>query len=186
MTVFDIGKYNIQFNSAPNYNKNSSDNLNYDEVIIVEEDEDFCRTKVVEISDGIKTRRIAMVVPYYTPEDFAVKADNRVFLMLNEILCYFDPEKGEIVEKKEIPMEPMYGAYAFENDFILHGELTIFRVDRNLEIKWKFSAKDIFVRCGSDEPAFIMKEDRICLYDFEENYYEIDYDGKVIKEQLNH
>lgn len=30
--------------------------------------------------------------------------------------------------------------------------------------------------------AFEMKSDRICLYDFEDNYYEIDYDGNVIKD----
>lgn len=30
------------------------------------------------------------------------------------------------------------------------------------------------------EPAFEMKCDRICLYDFEVNYYEIDYNRLLI------
>ena len=38
------------------------------------------------------------------------------------------------------------------------------------------------MRYMGEEPAFEMKSDRICLYDFEDNYYEIDYDGNVIKD----
>lgn len=186
MTVIDIGKYKIKFDSAPNYKRDSTNNLNYDEVIIIEDDEDFCRTTVVEICDGTQTKRIAMVVPYYTPDDFAVKADNKIFLCLNDILCYFNPEKCELVDEKSFnPRAPIFGAYAYENDFILYGELDIYRINRKFEILWYFSARDIFVRCGSDEPAFFMKEDRICLYDFEGNYYEIDYDGKILFEKTD-
>ena len=70
-----------------------------------------------------------------------------------------------------------------QDDFILYGEVEIYRVDRNLEVKWIFSARDIFVRYEGDEPAFEMKEDRICLYDFINHYYEIDYDGKLLVEK---
>lgn len=49
-------------------------------------------------------------------------------------------------------------------------------------MRWSFSGRDIFVRYMGEEPAFEMKSDRICLYDFEDNYYEIDYDGNVIKD----
>lgn len=81
---------------------------------------------------------------------------------------------------------PLFDAYVYEDDFIIHGELDIFRVTRNLDIIWSFGARDIFVRCGSNEPAFVMKEDRICLYDFLGYYYEIDYDGnKLIEKRLS-
>ncbi len=32
------------------------------------------------------------------------------------------------------------------------------------------------------EPAFEMKDERIRLYDFSDNYYEIDCNGKVIRD----
>ncbi|MDE7205768.1 MAG: hypothetical protein K2N90_01155 [Lachnospiraceae bacterium] len=40
------------------------------------------------------------------------------------------------------------------------------------------------MRYMGEEPAFEMKRDRICLYDFEDNDYEIDYDGNVIKDDI--
>ena len=49
------------------------------------------------------------------------------------------------------------------------------------EVVWDFGARDIFVRYHGKEPAFEMLPDRIRLYDFSDNYYEIDYDGKVIR-----
>ncbi|MDE5737188.1 MAG: hypothetical protein K2H93_02355, partial [Oscillospiraceae bacterium] len=63
---------------------------------------------------------------------------------------------------------------------ILYGEYIIYRIAKDLSIKWEFSGRDIFVRYEGNAPAFIMKKDRICLYDFEDNYYEIDYNGKLI------
>ncbi len=84
------------------------------------------------------------------------------------------------MEKHIDPMGTMFEAHAFGEDFILYGETDIYRVDNDLNIKWRFSARDIFVRQSGREPAFQMKEDRICLYDFWENYYEIDYDGNLL------
>ncbi len=76
--------------------------------------------------------------------------------------------------------EPLFAAYPYEDDLILYGELHIFRVTRNLDIVWSYFGADIFVLCNSNEPAFEMKEDRICMYDFLGNYYEIDYDGNEL------
>ena len=38
---------------------------------------------------------------------------------------------------------------------------------------------DIFVSI-TDKTPFEIKSDRICLYDFEDNYYEIDFNGKEL------
>lgn len=45
--------------------------------------------------------------------------------------------------------------------------------------KWSFSGKDIFVSLSNKKPVEL-RDNSICLYDFEDNYYEIDYDGNVI------
>ena len=44
---------------------------------------------------------------------------------------------------------------------------------------WKLSGLDIFVSV-SVMNAFELCEDSIKLYDFEDNFYEIDYDGNKI------
>lgn len=64
---------------------------------------------------------------------------------------------------------------------ILYDETDIYRIAEELLILWRFSGRNIFVRCAGDEPAFEMKVDRICLYDFKDNYYEIDYNGNLVK-----
>lgn len=74
-----------------------------------------------------------------------------------------------------------FNSFPYKQDFILYGELDIFRVTSNLSIQWQFSGKDIFVSYNDDAPAFEMKSDRIYLRDFEGDHYEIDYDGKLIQ-----
>lgn len=109
MNEISIGKYNITFYEVPDYNEKSADNLPYDEVI--DFDDGFNKTIAAEISDGIDTRKIALIVPYYTPhEDFALPMGDKVFLMLNDILCVFDPETGKVEKETHIdPMGTMFG-----------------------------------------------------------------------------
>ena len=45
---------------------------------------------------------------------------------------------------------------------------------------WAFSGKDIFASVFG-KLQFEIKDELICLYDFEDNYYEIDFEGNSIK-----
>lgn len=106
------------------------------------------------------------------------------FLMFDNLLCLFDPRTMSVVRQVKISSATgtMFAAYSYKEDFILYGEVEIYRVAPDLSIKWSFSGKDIFVRYHNNEPepAFKMKKDRICLYDFGDNYYEINYDGILL------
>ena len=59
--------------------------------------------------------------------------------------------------------------------YIIYGEIEITMLDFNFEKQWSFSGKDIFASISGKEPFKIL-ENSICLYDFEDNYYEIDFD----------
>ena len=167
------------------------DPSNYDKVIEIEkinlEDSDFCKLIeiAVELNGDIKTALI--IASYHTPvESFIAPHEDGLFLMLNDVLCVFDPETLEIVEQAKIdPFGTMFEVHRYKDDYILYGECEIYRVTKDLKEKWAFAARDIFVRCDTDAPAFEMKEDRICLYDFQDDYFEINYDGKLITERLN-
>lgn len=123
-----------------------------------------------------------MVVPVHTFETgIAMPLGDELFMILSNILCIFDPEKAEVEKQKNLGIMGMvFEAYPYEDDFILYGEMEIYRVDKELDVKWTFLARDIFVRLEGSEPAFQMKADRICLYDFCDNYYEIDYEGRLL------
>ena len=175
-----IGKYRIKISLEPDYFQDSADNFPYDCVI------DLCsgyhKTIALTVGDGISSRKAALIVPFYTPDhDFALPLSRHLFLMLNDCLCIFDPESLSVVKEKHISiMGTMFAAFPYEDDFILYGEMEILRVNQELEIIWSFSGREIFVRCEGSEPAFEMKADRICLHDFLDNHYEIDYEGKLI------
>ena len=74
-----------------------------------------------------------------------------------------------------------YGIYRVQNGYIVYGEMEITMLDFDFNKKWSFSGKDIFVSM-SDKKPFELCENSIKLYDFEENFYEIDFSGKLISE----
>lgn len=171
--------------SEVNYNPDSADNTVRPDVY-VEICDDYSKTLLLNIKDITHTieKRIILEVSFYTPSDeFAFIEDNSLFLFLNDIVCEYDIQTGEMINKKSMDFTgTLFSVYRYQQDFIMYCEMDIIRMTRNLDVVWDFGARDIFVRYQGEEPAFEMMPDRIRLYDFSDNYYEIDYDGKVIKD----
>ena len=178
-----VKDYEISIQEAPDYHWYSYDSKNYDKVFHLTSAEDFTRTILLTIKRAHQEKKVVLVVPYYTIVDHcALPAGNRLFLMLNDLLCLFNLESLDIDKQQKLDtIGTMFASYPYKQDFILYGELDIFRVTSNLSIQWQFSGKDIFVSYNDDAPAFEMKSDRIYLRDFEGDHYEIDYDGKLIQ-----
>ena len=102
---------------------------------------------------------------------------------MDDTVCEFDIQTGKVVKQKLLDLDgTLFSVHRYQQDFIMYCEMDIIRMTRNLDVVWDFGARDIFVRYQGEEPAFEMMQDRIRLYDFSDNYYEIDYDGKVIKD----
>ena len=59
--------------------------------------------------------------------------------------------------------------------------MEIVRLNKQGEILWQFSGKDIFVSPIERTPAFKLTSQGIDLVDFNYKEYHIDYDGKLIK-----
>ncbi|MDI9879715.1 hypothetical protein [Flectobacillus longus] len=66
-----------------------------------------------------------------------------------------------------------------EDDFLIHGEIDITRIDTEGKIKWKFSGKDIFVSLTNENEISIVP-DGVLLIDFGQTKYKIDFDGKLV------
>lgn len=181
--------YEIRICGAPPYHPDSADNKAYDKVMVVEDwdYEEWDYNKLFEIHvEHMGTEKIVLLVASgNTPEEsFVALHRDGLLLMLNETLCIFNPETLAIVKQSSIePLGTMFEIHPYKSDYILYGELEIYRVSSDLEVLWCFGARDIFVRYQGDEPAFLMKEDRICLYDWLGYYYEIDYGGVLIHEE---
>lgn len=187
MAVLVYKDYEISIWGAPPYTIGSADNKAYDRVIIIEELYYHKEFELrIEHMESVKT--VLIVASAHTPEvSFVALHKDGLLLMLNETLCIFNPETLDIVKQTRIaPFGTMFEIHPYKSDYILYGELEIYRISGDLEVLWCFRACDIFVRYQGDEPAFLMKEDRICLYDWLDNYYEIDYDGVLIHEVESH
>jgi hypothetical protein len=66
-----------------------------------------------------------------------------------------------------------------KEDYILHGELQVTKLDKDGQIKWTFGGADIFVSIDETE-EFILDNDGILLTDFAKTKYKIDFDGKLL------
>ena len=74
---------------------------------------------------------------------------------------------------------PNFEIHRVNTGYLIYGETDITLLNNNLKPLWSFSGRDIFVSSSGKKP-FEIKEDRICLYDFMDYYYELDFQGNVI------
>ena len=89
---------------------------------------------------------------------------------------------GVITKKKDLDTVGCnFAIYRTKRGNVIYGETEITMLDDDLNKKWSFSGMDIFVSVNGTNP-FEMKEDRICLFDFYDHYYEIDYDGNLLND----
>ncbi len=72
-----------------------------------------------------------------------------------------------------------FGIYSFENDFVIHGELQITRIDKDGNEKWNFGASDIFVSPDGHD-SFTIQGDKIFLRDWEGFKYTLDKNGSLV------
>lgn len=177
-------KWEIEIDEI-NYDPESADNFVRPNAYVVICD-DYSKTICVSIADATHTteKKIILKVSYFTPrDDYAFIEENSLFLFLNDTVCEFDAQTGEMKNKKSVNMMgTLFSVYRYQQDFVLYCEMDIIRMTQDLDVVWDFGARDIFVRYHGEEPAFEMMPDRIRLYDFSDNYYEIDYDGNVIRD----
>ena len=88
---------------------------------------------------------------------------------------YFMNQDGS----NRVPLGHLFELYRYGDSYIIYGELDIIRVEANFETSWVFSGSEIFVTMD-DQAPFEMSNDRIILRDWDNNYYEVDYNGNLL------
>lgn len=125
---------------------------------------------------------IALIGSFYIYDDnCAVLDDETLTVLQNDAITQIRITDGTIIRHIELDCFGCnFAIYKVENGYILHGEIEITMLDLDFIKKWSFSGKDIFVSV-SGKQSFEIRDSSICLYDFEDNYYEIDFDGKILR-----
>ena len=68
--------------------------------------------------------------------------------------------------------------------YVIKGEIDIIGLDENFGEAWKFGSRDIF-ECADNKEPFVLCDDRIKLYNFLDDYFELDLKGNLMKEVIS-
>lgn len=106
---------------------------------------------------------------------FLIK-NNQIYICCSDhVYCLNLPDLA-VNWRFQFDIATCFGIYEFDDDFIIHGEFQISRIDKYGQIKWTFGGRDIFVNPdGKDEIKIV--GNRIKLTDFQGNNYELTSEG---------
>ena len=105
------------------------------------------------------------------------------------ILIFFDEiqqldvKTGTVLRKVKCPnMGGLIDICSVEDAYIIHGELELFRYDKQLNRIWEFYGRDIFATID-DEKAFWLEGNTIHCRDWLGWHYILDLDGNLLSEE---
>jgi len=104
--------------------------------------------------------------------------DNLLLCCCDTIFCLTLPDL-ELKWKTQADQATCFQIFRQHDDYIIHGELQVAKLDNRGNMKWKFGGSDIFVSTDNQE-GFKIENDGILLTDFAKTKYKIDFDGNLI------
>ena len=170
----------IYISGDDSYTINSADN-NYDIIYNPNNKSEFYKTFSIEILKENKKMKIALIGDYHScVEDCAILNGNTLTILQNDVISQINIISGELVFYTNIEnFGCNFSIYEIETGYIIYGEIETKKLDFNFNTRWNFSGRDIFVSV-SGKKSFELCKDRIKLYDFNDDYYEIDFDGNEL------
>lgn len=108
-----------------------------------------------------------------------IDGQNLLLACCNKLFCFQLPNldlKWVVVPD----LATCFSIHQYKDSYIIHGEMTITRLDQSGRIIWQVSARDIFVNIEDNEPTFKMLDNDIELMDFQRYRYRLSYDGVIV------
>ncbi len=175
--------FRVWINEDKEFDINSSSRKKYDYIYNPNyyTDTEYINTFSIIIKYRNSETRIALVGDLHSSvEGCAIITGNQLFVLQNDTLSVIDIETGQLLRFVEIETFGCnFSIHPIETGYIIYGEIEILKLSFDLNVEWRFSARDIFVSIHNKK-SFELCENRINLYDFQDNYYEIDFDGNLI------
>ena len=184
-TTLQNEKYHVNISTADTYTVESADNRSYDYILNPNKlgRNNMYRTLCVSVT-GAQNAEIALVGDYDTSEiDCAILEGDTLTVLQNDYITQIDLETVQIIASYKLDVfGTTFAIYYMPDGYLIYGEIEIIKLDNEFNTVWKFSGRDIFVSI-SGKNAFELTERSIKLYDFEDNFYELDFDGNLIREE---
>lgn len=109
-------------------------------------------------------------------ENAVIAKDNKIVLCCaNKVFCLSIPD---LLLLWEVQADDVccFGIYPYKDTYIVHGELSISRLDNNGSIMWQHWGADIFTTIDGND-NFKLEGNYIVVQDWEERVYKFDYEG---------
>ena len=166
------------------YTVDSTDNRHYDVVLnpCNYKKSNMSKTFSIHVNLFESEFCIALIGSFYSYDyNCAVLDDEILTVLQDKTITQIRITDGTIIRHKELDCFGCnFAIYKVENGYIVYGEIEITMLDLGLIKQWSFSGKDIFASVTRKQ-SFEIRNNAICLYDFEDNYYEIDFNGNLIR-----
>jgi len=83
--------------------------------------------------------------------------------------------------KTKADIATVFGVHILDEDYIVHGELEISRINKDGDIVWSRGGRDIWTTADGIE-GFAIYDDYILATDWQYNRYKFDFDGNVLED----
>ncbi len=142
---------------------------------------EFSKTRIISVDSGDTINKIALVGDFFLYDENCAVLENSVLTVLqNDMLLQIDLNTCQVIKQKPIEAFGVnFELHLTPVGYLVYGESAIATYNKDLNQIWSFSGKDIFA-ATSDKTAFAIEKETIKLYDFEGNFYELDFTGKLI------
>lgn len=182
---FKTGKYSIKIVEKSNYNPSSPD------------DNNSFKNRYLENSDYTLPSQFAISVLQHEKQltsaliaagggatsvhktSLVIAQNNLVICCGNTVFCLEIPSL-QLHWKTKVDEVTAFEIFEIKNGYIIHGELTISRLDKNGKICWQKSGRDIFTTLdGKDD--FSIKDGVIHAKDWQNHTYNWDMEGNKLE-----
>ena len=159
-------------------------NLDNQSFIYFEENakNEFSKSHIISVDNGTRVVQIILVGDLFLYDEHCAVLEYEVLTVLqNNTLVQINLGTSQIIKQKQIEeFGGNFELHLIPTGYLVYGESAVATYDKDLNQIWSFSGKDIFVPTR-DRPALEIGAHTVSFYDFENNFYEIDFSGKVIE-----
>ena len=183
--TFEIGKYQVELLNESDYNPDSNDNLNKYLNNYLSESDFKLPTKIgikilengTEINSAIIGAENGATALHKTSQ---IIESNRILICCCDSVFCLDLPTLNLNWKTKVDIATAFEIFKIENDFIIHGELEITRINNDGKIIWQNGGADIFVsQNGKDD--FEVKDNFVKATDWDNRIYKWNLNGVEIE-----
>ena len=137
----------------------------------------------IKIESTKKALTVGLIGSFYAIDRQCAALDGSTLIVLmDDEIFVLDLESISLVQHTAIGNESYFSIYPIQNGYIIHGEQTILRLNKDFDQVWRFGGSDIFATPDVDKETFAISNDQIFLEDWNGYKFILDLDGKLLQE----